>query len=184
MKRAGPYYIFLLPLVLASLVAINFAAPGSIADVHAASSLPRVSLSADSLAPRPIEQRTGEAVAHDYAQAWHDLSTALASNRTDSLGDYFAGEAKSRISRRIAEQKAVGLRTRYVDGGHRVQAVFYSLDGGEMQLEDQAQLEMQIFDGDKMIYSSSSTQNYLVLMTPGSDRWYVRFLESVGKTAF
>jgi hypothetical protein len=53
-----------------------------------------------------------------------------------------------------------------------------------MQLEDQAQLEMQIFDGDKMIYSSSSTQNYLVLMTPGSDRWYVRFLESVGNTVF
>jgi hypothetical protein len=65
-----------------------------------------------------------------------------------------------------------------------VKAVFYSLDGGEMQLEDQAQLEVRVFDGDKLISTSSSTQKYLVLMTPGSDRWYVRFLESVGDGAF
>jgi hypothetical protein len=53
-----------------------------------------------------------------------------------------------------------------------------------MQLEDTAQLEMQVFDGQKMIYSSTSPRKYLVLMTPGPDRWYVRSLESVGNDAF
>ncbi len=150
----------------------------------AASSLPRVTLSAEALSPRAIEQRTGEAVAHDYAQAWQDLAVCLNSNRTDLLGDYFAGEAKRRVSSRITDQKGLNLRTQYVDGGHRVKAVFYSVDGGEMQLEDQAQLEVRVFDGDKLISTSNSTQKYLVLMTPGSDRWYVRFLESVGDGAF
>lgn len=151
--------------------------------VHAAS-LPRVVLSAESLAPRPIEQRTGEAVTHDYAQAWQDLSAALEANRTDLLNDYFTGQAKLRFTQRIKEQSHTGLRTRYQDNGHRVKAVFYSVDGGEMQLEDEAQLELQIFDGDKLIYSSNTPQKFLVLMTPGSDRWYVRLLESVPGDAF
>ena len=155
----------------------------SVTRVHAAS-LPKVVLSAESLAPRPIEQRTGEAVTHDYAQAWQDLGTALDANRTDLLSDYFTGQAKLRFAQRIKEQTNAGLRTRYQDNGHRVKAVFYSVDGGEMQLEDEVQLEQQIFDGDRLIYSSKTPQKFLVLMTPGSDRWYVRLLESVPGDAF
>lgn len=160
-----------------------FQARWSIVDVQAAS-LPKVVLSAESLAPRPIEQRTGEAVTHDYAQAWQDLADGLDTNRTDLLGDYFTGEAKLRFTQRIKDQRNAGLRTRYQDNGHHVKAVFYSVDGGEMQLEDEVQLEVQIFDGQKMIYTSNSPQKYLVLMTPGSDRWYVRCLESVPEKTF
>ena len=149
-----------------------------------AASLPKVVLSAEALAPRPIEQRTGEAVTHDYAQAWQDLAAAFDANRTDLLSDYFTGQAKLRFTQRIKEQKNAGLHTRYQDNGHRVKAVFYSVDGGEMQLEDEAQIEVEIFDGDKMIYRSNSPQKFLVLMTPGSDRWYVRLLESVPGDAF
>ena len=65
-----------------------------------------------------------------------------------------------------------------------MKAVFYSADGGEMQLEDKAQIEMDVFDGEKLIYSADTAQNYLVLMTPGSDRWYVRSLESVPEDTF
>jgi hypothetical protein len=155
----------------------------SVVSVQAAS-LPRVVLSAESLAPKPIEQRTGETVTHDYAQAWQDLAAALEANRTDLLSDYFTGQARLRFTQRIKEQRNSGLRTRYQDNGHHVKAVFYSVDGGEMQLEDEAQLEVQIFDGDKLIYSSNAPQKFLVLMTPGSDRWYIRFLESVPRGAF
>ncbi len=155
----------------------------SFLNVHAAS-LPKVVLSAESLAPRAIEQRTGETVTHDYAQAWQDLAEALDANRPDLLGDYITGEAKARLVRRIADQKKTGIHTRFVDGGHQVKAVFYSPDGGEMQLEDQVQLQTQVFDGERMIYNSSATQKYLVLMTPGADRWFVRSLESVPEDAF
>jgi len=144
-----------------------------------AASLPRVALNADSIGPRPIEERTGESVTRDYAQAWRDLSDALSTNRTAPLNDYFTGIAKTRLSQRIVEQRNSGLRTQYVDHGHQVKALFYSPDGGEMQLVDQAQIEVQVFDGQKLIYSTNSVQRYLVLMTPGADRWYVRSLESV-----
>jgi len=151
--------------------------------VHAAS-LPKVVLHAESSKPREIEQRTGEMITRDYAQAWQDLATCVDSNRTDLLNDYFTAEAKLRLTHLILDQRKTGLRTHYEDHGHEVSAVFYSPDGGEMQLEDRAQLEMQVFDGQKMIYSSTATQKYLVLMTPGADRWYVRSLEPVGNEAF
>lgn len=48
-----------------------------------------------------------------------------------------------------------------------------------MQLRDEANLEMQILDGGKLIQSEQIKQTYLVLMTPGADRWLVRDLESV-----
>jgi hypothetical protein len=143
-----------------------------------ASSLPRVTLNAESISPRPIEQRTGETVTRDYAQAWQDLADALDSNRSDLLQDYFTGEARDRLTQRISDQKKTGLRTRYQDHGHQVKAVFYSPDGGEMQLVDQAQIDTQVFDGATPIYTAHSTYTYLVLMTPGADRWYVRSLES------
>jgi hypothetical protein len=149
-----------------------------------AASLPRVVLSAESLAPRAIEQRTGETITHDYSQAWQDLAVCLNNNRIELLNDYFAGEAKRRLIQRVSDQKRSGIRTHYVDHGHQVKAVFYSVDGGEMQLEDQAQLEVQVLDGDKVIYSATTVEKYLVLMTPGSDRWYVRFLETVPEKTF
>jgi hypothetical protein len=149
-----------------------------------AASLPKVVLHAESIAPRSIEQRTGEMVTHNYAQAWQDLASCVDGNRTDLLNDLFTGEAKTRLTHLVADQRKSGLRTHYEDHGHEVKAVFYSPDGGEMQLEDTAQLEMQVFHGQKMIYSSTSPRKYLVLMTPGPDRWYVRSLESVGNDAF
>jgi len=120
-----------LTIILPALVllAASFRLRGGVAEALAATSLPRVVLSAESLAPRAIEQRTGEAVTHDYAQAWLDLAVCLDSNRTDRVGDYFAGEAKRRIAQRVAQQRGTNLRTRYLDGGHHVKAVFYSVDG-------------------------------------------------------
>lgn len=176
-RHVGSSLLMLVGIVSVAILCLT-------AGVFAAPALPRVTLSADSLAPRPIEQRTGAAVAHDYAQAWQDLALCMDANRTDLLDDYFAGEAKRRLTLRVREQRASHLRTQYSDGGHKVKAVFYSVDGGEMQLEDQAQLEVRVFDGDKLISTSTSTQKYLVLMTPGSDRWYVRYLQSVGDDVF
>lgn len=149
-----------------------------------AGSLPSVTLNAESIGPRRIEQKTGETVTRDYAQAWQDLAESLEGNRPDLLNDHFTGGAKGRLTERISEQQKSGLRTRYVDHGHQVKAVFYSPDGGEMQLVDLAQIEVQVFDRQKMIYTASATSKYLVLMTPGADRWYVRSLETVPEDAF
>jgi hypothetical protein len=149
-----------------------------------AASLPRVSLNADAIRPRAIDQHTGETVTRDYALAWENLAEAMDANRPDLLNDYFTGEAKVRLTQRISDQQKTGLRTHYVDHGHHAKAVFYSVDGGEMQLEDEAQIEVQVMDGQNTIHTSNVTRKYLVLMTPGADRWYVRSLELVPDTAF
>lgn len=147
----------------------------------AADSLPQVKLNADSIAPRPIEELTGRNVTRDYAYAWRDLARALQSNRLDLLNDYFTGFAKDNLAQRISDQKKTGVTVRYVDKGHVVKAFFYAPDGGEMQLIDNAQLEIQVLDAGKLIHQETLTQPYLVLMTPGADRWFVRSLDPIAK---
>lgn len=144
-----------------------------------ADSLPQVKLNADGIAPRSIEELTGHNVTRDYAYAWRDLAAASQSNRSDLLSDYFTGFAKDYLTQRIADQRKTGVTIRYTDHGHNVKAFFYSPDGGEMQLLDNAQLDIEILDGGKVIHQETVNQRYLVLMTPGADRWFVRSLDAV-----
>lgn len=141
--------------------------------------LPEVRLDADGLTPRPIEEVTGTTVARHYALAWRDLEGALESGRAGGLGEEFVGFAKDRITQRIAEQNQAGVHVRILDHGHHLKAVFYSADGTAMQLLDQAQLEIQTFDGAKLLDTQNASHQYMALMTPGADRWYVRDLEEV-----
>ena len=151
--------------------------------VHA-DSMPQVKLNADSIAPRPIEELTEANVTRDYAHAWRELSQALDQNRSDVLNAHFTGFAKDRFARRVADQKKTDVRVRLIDHGHQVKAVFYSDDGSAMQLLDTAKLEIEVLDGGKVIDRESVSQQYLVLMTPGSDRWYVRSLDAISGSEF
>ena len=159
-----------------SLLAIVFAVAAR------AQSLPQVSLNADNLGPRPIEQLTGTNITRNYSMAWHAMALALEQNRTNLLNDQFTGFAKDHLSERITDQQRNGVHVQIVDKGHHVKALFYSLDGGAMQLVDDAQIDVQVFDGSRLIYSDDAPHRYLVLMTPGTDRWYVRYLERASDT--
>ena len=150
--------------------------------VHA-DALPQVQLNADSIAPRPIEELTGRNVTRDYANAWRDLAQALDKSDPGVLDAFFTGFAKEALLKKISDQKKTGVHIRYIDHGHQVKAFFYAPDGGEMQLLDKAQLEMQVLDGGNVIHQENSTQQFLVLMTPGADRWFVRSLEAVPNSA-
>jgi len=164
-----------LPIALASPLLL---------EVLAAGSLPQVQLSAGSIEPRPIEELTGTNVARDYAYAWRDLAQALDHNQADRLDAYFTGFAKDTFTQRISDQKTADVHVLYVDHGHKVKAFFYSPDGGEMQLLDKAQLEIQVYAGGKLIHQENAAQDYLVLMTPGADRWFVRSLEPIAGSSF
>jgi hypothetical protein len=144
-----------------------------------AQSAPQVHLDAEGLAPRSIEELTGTTIVHHYAQAWIDLALALNSNQSDGLGEEFTGFARDRLVQRIKDQQQTGVHVRIVDHGHQLKALFYSTDGAAMQLLDRAQLEIQTFDGDKLLDTQDATHEYMVLMTPGADRWYVRDLEEI-----
>ncbi|MBV8893704.1 MAG: hypothetical protein JO266_17335 [Acidobacteria bacterium] len=163
---------------VASMLALAILAPVLVAALRA-DSIPAVKLNADQIAPRAIEELTGRNVTRDYAYAWRDLAAASESARADLLNDYFTGFAKDKLVRRIADQQKTGVRIRYIDHGHNVRALFYAPDGGEMQLVDNAQLEIEIRDGSKIIYREKVKRQYLVLMTPGADRWFVRSLDQM-----
>jgi hypothetical protein len=176
-KKIAPRFATTASLLIAASI---FA----VAQSSAQTQLPEVHLDAAGLAPRPIEELTGTTMARHYALAWHDLAVALESGRATGLGDEFVGFAKDRLTRRIAEQNQAGVHVRIVDRGHHLKAIFYSTDGAAMQLRDQVELEIQIFDGDKLIDTQNAPREYMVLMTPGADRWYVRDLEEVSAKSF
>jgi hypothetical protein len=48
-----------------------------------------------------------------------------------------------------------------------------------MELRDHAQLDVQVLDGGKVIYEQPMNGDFLVLMTPGADRWLVRQIQAV-----
>ena len=80
---------------------------------------------------------------------------------------------------RLEGQQKNGLRTRLIDRGHKLEAVFYSPEGSAMQLRDTAQLEIQVLNGGQVIHSEQTTLHYIALMTTAEDRWKVRLLEEV-----
>jgi hypothetical protein len=141
-------------------------------------SAPKVKLNAENLGPRQIEDLTSQSVPRDYGLAWRTMTLALENGRADLLESYFTGFAKDDLTRMVNDEKRTGVRVHYTDLGHKLDAIFYSPAGDVMQLRDHAQLEMQVMDGDKVIHREQVNLQYMVLMTPGADRWLVRYLQA------
>jgi hypothetical protein len=165
-------------LVVALAIALlaGFSASPAYADD---AQLPNVQLNADNGGGRPVEELTKKALARDYAKAWRALAQALEQNRADLIGNDFTGIAEEKYAAAVAGQAKAGLRTRYVDRGHKVDVLFYSPEGLSIELRDTAQLERQVLDGDKVIQSEQVTRHYIALMTPTEVRWKVRLLQEV-----
>ncbi|MGA3091343.1 MAG: hypothetical protein ABSD75_22265 [Terriglobales bacterium] len=152
-----------------------------VSSLPAPSSLPRVDFIV-SRGPRDMEELTRQKIVHDYAEAWQTLALGLEQNRAELLNGYFTGFAKQEFGQTIAEQGGIGIHRHYVDHGHRLQALFYSPDGGVMQLQDDTEYEVQVFDGARLLHVGKVSVRFLVLMTPAADRWMVRLMQSVPAT--
>lgn len=139
---------------------------------------PQVEFNDDNAAPRSVEDLTSQSVPRDYGFAWANMIQALDQNRLDLLDGYFTGFAKNNLTDRIKDQQKTGLHVRYTDHGHKLNVLFYSPNGDAMQLSDDAELEIEVLDGSKVIQSEPLHIRYMVLMTPGADRWMVRDLET------
>lgn len=144
-----------------------------------ADSKPNVQLNTDNARPRQVEEVTQDAILRDYTLAWQAMNSALANNTTAPLNDNFVGFALEKLTQRVKDQQHQGLKTRIIDGGHRVDAIFYSKDGSAIELRDTANIETQMLDGSTIIYSDKGQVQYLAVMTGAADRWQVRVLESV-----
>lgn len=142
---------------------------------------PQVVLNTSKASPRSVESLTERALLRDYKFAWVNLGQALESNSTAPLSGLFAGTARAWLNDAVASQRRSGLTSRYLDQNHKVEAVFYAPEGDVIELHDTAEYRLQILDGSKTIHDEHVVVRYVVLMTPGADRWVVRQLQAVSE---
>lgn len=140
---------------------------------------PEVTLTVESASPRSVESLTEHSILRDYTAAWQSLATASENSAPGRLDAYFVGTARSNLSKELSDQKTTGAHVRYLNQQHRLKAVFYAPEGDVMELEDDAEYQMQVVSDDKVIHDEHIAMKYVVLMTPASDRWVVRQLQAV-----
>jgi hypothetical protein len=169
----------MLILTLGVAIAISGAVP--LLEHIFADTKPAVQLNVKNAQPREVEDVTQTAIVRDYTLAWQAISTSLANNTLQPLNDNFAGFALDKFTQRVKEQKQNGLKTRIIDHGHKVDAIFYSPDGAAIELKDTASIETQILDGGTVIHSDQAQIHYYAVMTGAEDRWKVRVLESTAQ---
>jgi len=148
-------------------------------NLKAADASPQVTLNVTKAGPRTVEPLTQRALLRDYKFAWANLAQALESNSMESLNGLFAGTANTWLNGKVSTQRQSGLSSRYSNQSHKVEAVFYAPEGDVIELHDTAEYDYQVLDGSKSIHSEHAVVHYVVLMTPGADRWVVRQLQAV-----
>jgi hypothetical protein len=105
------------------------------------------------------------------------MAAALQQNRPDLLDRDFVGTAKDKLTDTIHDQVTTGISTRYLDQAHNLQIVFYSPEGLSVQLVDNVEYEVQVFDRGKLQTTQKAHARYVVVMTPAEVRWRVRVLQ-------
>ena len=146
---------------------------------RAADSAVQVQLDTKKASPRAVESLTERGILRDYRSAWTSIAQALEVNTLDPLEGGFAGDAKQLLRDTVLGQQRSGLSQQYVNQNHKLETVFYAPEGDVMELHDTAEYELRIADGGKIIHEEHVVMHYVVLMTPGADRWVIRRLQAV-----
>lgn len=128
--------------------------------------------------PRELAEQTQQGAIRDYLESWKTMREALNENQPALLNQYFVGTAKDKLTQTIHEQAAQGIRTRYTDKAHDLQIVFYSPEGLSIELQDNVDYEVQVFDHDKSLSTQQVHARYIVVLTPAEVRWRVRVLQA------
>jgi hypothetical protein len=162
-----------------SVAAISAICAALMISCYAADSTVQVQMDMSKASPRAMEPLTERAVLRDYRFAWASMAQALESNSLDPLQGPFEGDAMQWLKGTILSQQQSGITQRYGNQSHRVEAVFYSPEGDVLELHDSVQYQLQISDGGKVIHDDPVTLHYVVLLTPGADRWVIRQLQAV-----
>jgi hypothetical protein len=127
---------------------------------------------------RQLEPQTATSIVRDYVQSWQLLRTAFAQNQASLLAQDFVGTALDKLTETITEQAKLGLTTQYQDHSHDLQVVFYSPEGGSIEMTDQVQYDEQVLDNGKVLSSQPMQATYLIVLTPAENRWMVRIFQA------
>jgi hypothetical protein len=140
---------------------------------------PQMTLNVSKAAPRSVETLTQRALLRDYKFAWTNLAQALQTNSAAPVSGLFVGSANRWLRDAVSSQRRSGLSSHYSNQNHKVEAVFYAPEGDVIELHDVAEYDYQILDGSKAVHNEHAVVHYVVLMTPGADRWVVRQIQAV-----
>jgi hypothetical protein len=161
--------------------ALSLALFVSAVDLCAADSNTQVHLDTSKSGPRAVESVTEQRILRDYRFAWASLAQALEFNTLDPLEGPFVGAAKKWLGQSVSSQRRTTLSSRFLEQNHKLDAVFYAPEGDVIELHDTAEYRIQILDGGKQIHDERMVVHYVVLMTPGADRWVIRQLQAVAQ---
>lgn len=167
------------PMRRSLLVTVILSLGLAVTPLFAADGAPDVSLDSTKAAPRSVEPLTQRSIVRDYKAAWSGLAQALEANSAGPLNSLFEGTAHQALQDKVTSQQGSGITSKYSNQTHKLQAVFYAPEGDVIELHDTAEYDIQILDGDKTIHSEHALVRYVVLMTPGADRWVIRQLQAV-----
>lgn len=162
-------------LILGALI---FGLGSAAISVYGADAGVQVQLDTKKASPRAVESLTERGILRDYRFAWTSIAQALEGNALDPLEGPFAGEAKQMLRDTVLNDRHSGLSRQYLNQTHRLEAVFYAPEGDVMELHDSAEYELRISDGGKIIHDEHVVMHFVVLMTPGADRWVIRQLQA------
>lgn len=126
----------------------------------------------------PLQQATADAAIHNYLQSWQNLRAAFDQNRADLLDADFVGDARDRLGKAIEQQTTLGVRVRYEDRSHDLQIVFHSPEGLSIELTDNVEYDVELFDHDKWKNTSHLHTRYIAILTPSESRWRVRLFQA------
>src|SRR5437588_5652804 len=85
----------------------------------------QVQLNFAKAAPRQLEDSTQASITRGYGNAWKVMTEALGDNRTDKLDQIFVGTARNVIADQVAGQQKSNMSVRYIDHGHKLDAIFH-----------------------------------------------------------
>jgi hypothetical protein len=128
--------------------------------------------------PRVLEEQTRSAAVRDYLDAWRSMSSSLEQDRPDLLDRDFVGPAQEKLAATVAQQARLGLRTQYTDLSHDLQFVFYDPRGLSIEMVDNAEYEVRVYDHDKALTAQRVHARYVIVLTPAELRWKVRIFQA------
>ncbi len=152
---------------------------GAVCSAQASAPDTNLTLNVRDAGPRAVEPTLQQSIQRDYAHAMESMSSALQAGDAAALDQYWAGVARDKLQRLIRDQARTRIQLRYLDKSHHLDAIFYPKDGATLLLHDTTSGELQVLDSGKLVHTENLTQKYVVLMTPGADRWYVRIFQPV-----
>jgi len=147
--------------------------------VRAADTAVQVQMDTKGAGPRQVEALTEHGIIRDYRFAWTSMGQALSVNALDPIEGPFVGDAKQWLRETVLGQQRSGLSQKYLNQTHHLEVVFYAPEGDVIELHDTAEYQLQLLAAGKIIHDEHVVMHYVVLMTPGADRWVVRHLQAV-----